>query len=169
VEYAVAALQVNDIVICGHSDCGAMTAVATCKCLDHMPAVSSWLRYADSARVVNEARQHSDQSAKVAAMVRENVIAQLANIQTHPSVRLALEEGRVTLHGWIYDIESGRIDAFDGRTGAFVSLAENPEVNAVSHNPGMLPEPLLTRRKDHDPDSSYPGRTSGTHRNHHSG
>lgn len=132
VEYAVAALQVNDIVICGHSDCGAMTAVATCKCLDHMPAVSSWLRYADSARVVNEARQHPDQSAKIAAMVRENVIAQLANIQTHPSVRLALEEGRITLHGWIYDIESGRIDAFDGTTGAFVSLAENPEVNAVS-------------------------------------
>ncbi|MDF2779872.1 MAG: carbonic anhydrase [Enterobacteriaceae bacterium] len=132
VEYAVAALQVNDIVICGHSDCGAMTAVATCKCLDHMPAVSSWLRYADSARVVNEARQHPDPSAKVAAMVRENVIAQLANIQTHPSVRLALEEGRVTLHGWVYDIESGRIDAFDGRTGAFVSLAENPDVNAVS-------------------------------------
>lgn len=132
VEYAVAALQVNDIVICGHSDCGAMTAVATCKCLDHMPAVSSWLRYADSARVVNEARQHPDQSAKIAAMVRENVIAQLANIQTHPSVRLALEEGRITLHGWIYDIESGRIDAFDCTTGAFVSLAENPEVNAVS-------------------------------------
>lgn len=132
VEYAVAALQVNDIVICGHSDCGAMTAVATCKCLDHMPAVSSWLRYADSARVVNEARQHPDQSTKVAAMVRENVIAQLANIQTHPSVRLALEEGRVTLHGWIYDIESGCIEAFDGRTGTFVSLAENPEVNAVS-------------------------------------
>ncbi len=105
VEYAVAALQVADIVICGHSDCGAMTAIATCKCLDHMPAVAGWLRYADSARVVNEARQHKDQPTKVAAMVRENVIAQLANIQTHPSVRLALEEGRVTLHGWIYDIE----------------------------------------------------------------
>lgn len=132
VEYAVAALRVNDIVICGHSDCGAMTAVATCKCLDHMPAVSSWLRYADSARVVNESRLHADQSAKVAAMVRENVIAQLANIQTHPSVRLALEEGRVTLHGWIYDIESGRIDAFDGTRGSFLSLADNPEVSAVS-------------------------------------
>ena len=132
VEYAVAALQVADIVICGHSDCGAMTAIATCKCLDHMPAVAGWLRYADSARVVNEARQHKDQPTRVAAMVRENVIAQLANIQTHPSVRLALEEGRVTLHGWIYDIESGRIDAFDGSTGAFVSLADNPEVHAVS-------------------------------------
>ena len=132
VEYAVAALKVNDIVICGHSDCGAMTAVATCQCLDHMPAVSSWLRYADSARIVNEARQHADQPAKIAAMVRENVLAQLANIQTHPSVRLALEEGRVTLHGWVYDIESGGIDAFDGSIGRFVSLAANPNVNAVS-------------------------------------
>ncbi|MCO7260479.1 carbonic anhydrase [Dickeya zeae] len=132
VEYAVAALKVADIVICGHSDCGAMTAIATCKCLDHMPAVANWLLYADSARVVNESRSHPDQPAKVAAMVRENVIAQLANIQTHPSVRLALEEGRVALHGWIYDIGSGRIDAFDGTTRAFVSLAENPEVNAVS-------------------------------------
>ena len=133
VEYAVAALKVSDIVICGHSDCGAMTAIATCKCLDHMPAVAGWLRYADSGRVVNEARQHVDQQAKVASMVRENVIAQLANIQTHPSVRLALEEKRVTLHGWVYDIESGCIQAFDSRTGKFVPLAESPSVCAVAH------------------------------------
>lgn len=133
VEYAVAALQVSDIVICGHSDCGAMSAIATCKCLDHMPAVGSWLRYADSARVVNEARQHKDEPAKVASMVRENVIAQLANIQTHPSVRLALEEGRIALHGWIYDIASGLIEAFDGSRGAFVSLADNPSVQAVKY------------------------------------
>ena len=133
VEYAVAALKVSDIVICGHSDCGAMTAIATCKCLDNMPAVAGWLRYADSGRVVNEARQHVDQPAKVASMVRENVIAQLANIQTHPSVRLALEEKHVTLHGWVYDIESGCIQAFDSRTGKFVPLAESPSVCAVAH------------------------------------
>ena len=131
VEYAVAALQVSDIVICGHSDCGAMTAIATCACLDHMPAVAGWLRYADSGRVVNEARQHPNPQAKVASMVRENVIAQLANLQTHPSVRLALEEQRVTLHGWVYDIESGCIQAFDGRSGQFVALAANPSVRAV--------------------------------------
>ncbi|HFU7634487.1 TPA: cyanase [Escherichia coli] len=52
VEYAVAALRVSDIVICGHSNCGAMTAIASCQCMDHMPAVSHWLRYADSARLV---------------------------------------------------------------------------------------------------------------------
>jgi len=133
VEYAVAALKVSDIVICGHSDCGAMTAIASCSCLDHMPAVAGWLRYADSGRVVNEARNHLDQQARVASMVRENVIAQLANIQTHPSVRLALEEKRVTLHGWVYDIESGCIQAFDSSTKKFVPLAENPTACATAH------------------------------------
>ncbi|ONG07132.1 cyanase, partial [Escherichia coli] len=128
VEYAVAALRVSDIVICGHSNCGAMTAIASCQCMDHMPAVSHWLRYADSARVVNEARPHPDLPSKAAAMVRENVIAQLANLQTHPSVRLALEEGRIALHGWVYDIESGSIAAFDGATRQFVPLAANPRV-----------------------------------------
>ena len=57
-----------------------------------MPAVRNWLRYADSARVVNEARTHANEKARVDSMVRENVIAQLANIRTHPSVRLALEK-----------------------------------------------------------------------------
>jgi carbonic anhydrase len=131
IEYAVAALGVSDIVICGHSDCGAMTAIASCKCLDHMPAVAGWLRYADSAKVVNEAREHASERDKVASMVRENVIAQLANLKTHPSVRLALEQGRVALHGWIFDIESGSIDALDGATNRFVSLADHPRVCAT--------------------------------------
>lgn len=131
VEYAVAALKVSDIVICGHSDCGAMTAIASCACLDHMPSVRHWLRYADSARVVNEARHHNSEAERVQAMVRENVIAQLANLKTHPSVRLALKEGRLTLHGWVYDIESGAIDALDGMTDRFVSLATHPYTSAM--------------------------------------
>ncbi|XNM50938.1 carbonic anhydrase [Escherichia coli] len=129
--YAVAALRVSDIVICGHSNCGAMTAIASCQCMDHMPAVSHWLRYADSARVVNEARPHSDLPSKAAAMVRENVIAQLANLQTHPSVRLALERGADRPARLVYDIESGSIAAFDGATRQFVPLAANPRVCAI--------------------------------------
>jgi carbonic anhydrase len=125
IEYAVAALDVADIVICGHSDCGAMTAIASSRCIDHMPAVASWLRYADSAKVVNEAREHRSTRDKVESMVRENVIAQLANLKTHPSVRLALEQGRLALHGWVYDIESGSIDALDGATNRFVPLVDH--------------------------------------------
>jgi len=125
IEYAVAALAVTDIVVCGHSDCGAMTAIASCKCLDHMPAVANWLRYADSAKIVNEAREHRSTHDKVESMVRENVVAQLANLKTHPSVRLALEQGRLALHGWVYDIESGSIDVLDGATNRFVPLVDH--------------------------------------------
>lgn len=132
VEYAVAALKVSDIVVCGHSNCGAMTAVANCTCMTHMPAVAHWLSYADSARVVNEARTHDSATAKADAMIRENVIAQLANLQTHPSVRLALAEGRLALHGWCYDIESGRIDAYDASTGSFVPLAGDPSAREAA-------------------------------------
>jgi carbonic anhydrase len=124
VEYAVAALGVSDVIVCGHSDCGAMTAVATCKCLDHMPAVANWLRYADPAKLVNESREHESERARIDSMVRENVIAQLNNLRTHPSVALALAQGHLRLHGWVYDIESGSIDALDSATRQFVPLAE---------------------------------------------
>ena len=65
-------------------------------------------------------------------MVRENVIAQLANLKTHPSVRLALEQGRVALRGWVYDIESGSIDTLDGAADRFVPLANNLHVCATA-------------------------------------
>ncbi|MDR6959311.1 carbonic anhydrase [Pseudomonas brassicacearum] len=131
VEYAVAVLGVTDIVICGHSDCGAMTAVAKCTCMDHLPAVAGWLQHSESAKVINESRPHASETAKVSSMVRENVIAQLANLQTHPSVRLAQEKGRVNLHGWIYDIGTGSIDALDADNKTFKSLVKHPNTVAV--------------------------------------
>ena len=136
VEYAVAVLGVTDIVICGHSDCGAMTAIAQCKCMDHLPAVSGWLQHAESAKVVNESRLHANDAARLSSMVRENVIAQLANLRTHPSVALALEQGRMNLHGWVYDIEAGCIDALDGATRQFVSLADSPTTVAIAARNG---------------------------------
>ncbi|WP_454914343.1 carbonic anhydrase [Variovorax gossypii] len=126
VEYAVAALKVTDIVICGHSDCGAMTAVATCACLEHMPAVKNWLRYADAARMINESKHHNSERERIDSMVRENVIAQLNNLRTHPSVALALAQGKLTLHGWVYDIESGSIVALAPSGNSFVPLEDHP-------------------------------------------
>lgn len=131
VEYAVAVLGVRDIVICGHSDCGAMTAITTCMNLDHLPAVAGWLRHADAAKAVNESRTHHSDRERLDAMVRENVIAQLGNIRTHPSVAVGIANKKLQLHGWIFDIESGGMLALDGRTGKFVPLLENPDVYAV--------------------------------------
>ena len=61
VEYAVSVLKVTDVVICGHSNCGAMAAISSCQCLDHLPAVAHWLRYADVARAIVEAREYPTQ------------------------------------------------------------------------------------------------------------
>ncbi|MDE2583897.1 MAG: carbonic anhydrase [Betaproteobacteria bacterium] len=131
VEYAVSVLKVSDIVICGHSNCGAMAAISTCQCLDHLPAVAHWLRYADAAKVIVASREYDSAQERSDALVRENVIAQLANIRTHPSVALALEQGRLNLHGWVYDIESGSIAALDGHSHRFVSLADNQNTCAT--------------------------------------
>lgn len=126
VEYAVSVLGVTDIIICGHSDCGAMTAISSGTDLDHLPAVASWLAHADAAKAVNAARTHGSAKERLEDMVRGNAIAQLTNLKTHPSVSLALDQNRLNLHGWVYDIETGSIDTLDGATGRFVPLAQNP-------------------------------------------
>ncbi|WP_269465233.1 carbonic anhydrase [Microterricola viridarii] len=131
VEYAVAVLGVTDIIVCGHSDCGAMTAISTDTNMDYVPAVAGWLAHANAAKIVNAARTHQSAHERLEAMVRENVIAQLTNIRTHPSVALALNQGRLKLHGWAYDIETGSIDTLDGTTGRFVPLAENRQTSAT--------------------------------------
>jgi len=131
VEYAVMALGVRDIVVCGHSNCGAMSAIANCQCLDHMPAVAHWLRYSDAAKAINEAEEHASDEARVDGMVHQNVIAQLGNLRTHPCVALALAKGQMNLHGWVYDIESGSIEAFDSTSGKFISLSDNPDARAT--------------------------------------
>ncbi|ROV65998.1 carbonic anhydrase [Streptomyces globisporus] len=103
IEYAVAALGVDDIVVCGHSACGAMTALAERHDLSGAPAVASWLRHADAS----VARTSAD--GDVSALVRQNVLAQLANLVTHPSVANALAQRMVALHGWVFDIPTGRV------------------------------------------------------------
>jgi carbonic anhydrase len=132
-------LGAQDIVICGHSDYGAMGAISRCTCLDRLLAVANWLRHSDAANVLNADHQFDAPRAKLDGLVRENVIAQLANLRTHPSVALALEQSRMNLHGWVYDIETGSIDALDGATRCFVPLAESPTTVAVaSRNRGQL-------------------------------
>ncbi|RMI33429.1 carbonic anhydrase [Nocardia stercoris] len=111
IEYAVATLGVENIVVCGHSACGAMTALARDQDLSELPAVAAWLRHADASRARTAAVGDVD------ALVEQNVLAQLANLATHPSVARALAERKVTLHGWVFDIAVGEIEEL-ATTGA---------------------------------------------------
>ncbi|MEU9112291.1 carbonic anhydrase [Streptomyces sp. NPDC048483] len=113
IEYAVAVLGVSDIVVCGHSACGAMSALAEGHDLTAAPAVADWLRHADAS----QARAGSTHPGEVAALVRQNVLAQLANLVTHPSVARALATHTLTLHGWVYDIATGTVEELDPATG----------------------------------------------------
>ncbi|MFJ9818648.1 carbonic anhydrase [Streptomyces sp. NPDC101151] len=121
VEYAVDVLGVSDIVVCGHSACGAMTALADDHDLATLPAVARWLRHADAS--LARAACAEPGPDRVGDLVRSNVIAQLANLATHPCVARALAAKTVTLHGWVYDIPTGTVDQLDPATGRSASLA----------------------------------------------
>jgi len=126
IEYAVVALKVRDIVVCGHSDCGAMHGLMHRDALARMPAVAAWLRHAEAAeRIVCEAYpEDMDETARHHALALENVVVQLANLRTHPSVAAALAKGTLRLHGWFFEIETGALLAYDGADGRFRPIAE---------------------------------------------
>ncbi|MNY67218.1 Carbonic anhydrase 1 [compost metagenome] len=86
------------------------------------------MRYSDAAKAVVEQKTWDNPTDKVNAMVQENVIAQLNNVKTHPSVAVGLRNNAIRLHGWVYDIESGDIRALDKDSKSFVSLSDNPQV-----------------------------------------
>ncbi|WP_226016439.1 carbonic anhydrase [Novosphingobium sp. FKTRR1] len=126
VEYAVVALGVRDIIVCGHSDCGAMKALAAPEVPEGMPNVVAWLRHGAAAEhVVSSCSPHLHGNARARAVALENVIAQIAHLRTHPSVAAAIARGEMALHGWFVDIGAGQVLGLDGETGQFVPLRED--------------------------------------------
>ncbi|MFJ6780441.1 carbonic anhydrase [Streptomyces yangpuensis] len=105
IEYAVSVLGVTAIVVCGHSGCGAMTALAEGADLGSTGSVARWLRHADAS----VARTAETGPGRLPALIRENVRVQLAHLATHPAVARALAAGTLALHGWVYDIPSGGV------------------------------------------------------------
>lgn len=137
VEYAVMALGVRDIIVCGHSDCGAMKALSKPESLGGMPNVAAWLRHGTAAQhVVDTSYPHLEDDARVRAISLENVVAQIAHLRTHPSVAAAIARGEMALHGWFVDIHAGQIFGLDGQTGRFSALREDrPLPVAVASSP----------------------------------
>ncbi|UAK25090.1 carbonic anhydrase [Sphingomonas nostoxanthinifaciens] len=127
VEYAVMVLGVRDIIVCGHSDCGAMKGLAGDPAkLSAMPNVAAWIRHGDAARaIVDSSYPDLSDHDRVHAISLENVVAQIAHLRTHPSVAAAIARGELALHGWFVDIHAGQVLGLDGDTGRFVPLRED--------------------------------------------
>lgn len=125
IEYAVMALNVKDIIVCGHSDCGAMKGVLYPELVEQMPNVKAWLRHADVVRqVMRENYSHLQGPELLRAAIEENVVAQIGNLHTHPSVAARLRRGDLRIHGWVYEIETGNVSAWDAETRSFRPLRE---------------------------------------------
>jgi carbonic anhydrase len=144
IEYAVAALHVRDIIVCGHSHCGAMKALLDPTMVAELPLVASWLAQAETTRRLVQMYQrdvlekNGDKSERLSpeesaellnVTVQQNVLVQLENLRTHPAVAAALAQGKLQLHGWIYRIETGGVDVYDPQESRFISLAATPRAN----------------------------------------
>ena len=111
IEYAVNALQVKEIIICGHSHCGAMGGLLKPEKLENLPAVKEWLSHAEETeRRLREKYPHvTDPAERLNIAIVQNVLVQLENLRTHPSVASAVTRGALELRGWVYKFETGEV------------------------------------------------------------
>jgi carbonic anhydrase len=125
IEYAVEVLKVKQAILCGHSDCGAMKAALDRRGLETMPKASRWLHHVEAAFSYRQPVNPADgESGELDSLIRGNVVAQLLNLRAQPSVAHAVAEGRLTTHGWYYDILTGRIEEYDDKLRRFLPLGE---------------------------------------------
>lgn len=126
IEFAVAGLKIRDIIVCGHSCCGAMAALLEPSKLANLPAMRGWLAHAETTRrIVQEKYGDRSGDSLLTTTIEENVLAQLENLRTHPTVAAGLAQGTITLHGWVYKIETGDVFSYDAEQEQFVSVRQD--------------------------------------------
>jgi carbonic anhydrase len=120
IEYAVAALKVKHVIVCGHTDCGVIKGLLHPEKVAALPAVARWMEFACAARHKLAANyQHLTEGQQLPVLTELNVLAQVDNLHTHPSVRQALQEDRLQIHAWVYHIQSGEVWAYGKDAGRF--------------------------------------------------
>jgi carbonic anhydrase len=147
IEYAVAALDIQDIIVCGHSLCGAMQGLLHPESLKGMPAVANWLNHAEATRrIMLEKYPTREGAARLTTTVEENVLVQIENLRTHPCVAAGLAQGKLKIHGWVYKIETGEVFAYDPEDGQFVPLQNAiPKPAIPPHARGDLRDTLTSK------------------------
>jgi carbonic anhydrase len=140
IEFAVAALKVPHIVVCGHTGCGAMEGAMNPERLAGLPHVHDWLDFAQAAvDIVEKAGAGKSPAKRMHMLIEQNVILQLEHLKTHPSVADRLAAGAVQLHGWVYDIRTGDMRAYDTSRGEFIPVDQYYAEEIAALKPRQLP------------------------------
>ncbi|MER6035952.1 MULTISPECIES: carbonic anhydrase [unclassified Streptomyces] len=116
IEYAVEVLGVRDVVVCGHSHCGAVGALVRGDDLTSVPAVRDWLAHA-AARPAG-----APEDPEVAEGVQSHVLTQLLRLRSYPCVERRLAQGRIDLHAWYYEVHTGAVRTHRPQTDTFEAL-----------------------------------------------
>ena len=120
IEYAVLELKVANIIVCGHSTCGAMKAALDPARLGRLPASARWLRYAQPAvELLKRDYPNHNESDRLTMLTKLNVLEQMQHLHSHPAVEEGLKLGTLKIHGWFYEIHTGTVEAFDPTSGKF--------------------------------------------------
>lgn len=141
VEYAIQALGIQEIIVCGHSHCGAMKGVLTLDKLENeMPLVYDWLKHAEATRrLIKENYAHLEGEELLNITIAENVLTQMENLRTYPVIHSKIRQGKLFLHAWVFVIETGAVYAYDAIKHEYVAPASDlepvqPEQELLSHN-----------------------------------
>lgn len=126
IEYAVSVLEVSEIIICGHSHCGAIAALYKTSCQTSMVHTAKWLTLGEKAKsmamiALGDGASHDE---LLRATEQLSIVTQIENLLTYPYVKKLAEEEKVFIHGWYYDIETGAIEYYDPDTFQFRPLSE---------------------------------------------
>ena len=125
IEYATEVLGVKDIIVCGHTQCGAIDAVLNPEKMDALPMVRRWL--AETSRVNEVIRErYADLTPEERAIVavEENVLSQLEHLREYPFVKSRLDKGLLQVSGWVFEIATGQVYEFDPDVMEFVPLGQ---------------------------------------------
>ena len=134
IEFACIALNVPHIVICGHTECGAMKGALNLDALGLLPHVREWLGFARAAvDVTNELGKGLSDHDRNLMLLEQNVILQLTHLRTHPSVAMRLARGDLRLHGWVYDIADGEVYAYDDANNRFEPVSKRYAAEVAKH------------------------------------
>jgi carbonic anhydrase len=123
IQYAVEVLKVENVIVCGHTQCGAMQAILNPERMEKLSYVKRWLAQTDRVRqVIEERYAHLGAEARVTAAVQENVLTQLENLREYPFIAERLESNSLRISGWVFDISDGNVWDYDPEASEFLPL-----------------------------------------------
>ena len=131
IEYAIQALDIKDIIVCGHSHCGAMKGLLQIGNLSQqMPLVYDWLKhYAEpTRRLIMDNYQNCSGEQLLKIAIEQNVLTQLKNLETYPIVSSRIHSGDLTIHAWVYEIEAGEVFIYEPDSQQFKLIEKNTAI-----------------------------------------